>query len=140
MEIYLAETTDQLTRCYPVVAQLRPHLSEIQFIEQVQRQQQTDRYHVACLEDDGQIRSVAGFRWMEKLSNGSCLYVDDLVTDDASRSHGYGDELLEWLVEQARQANCDAFLLDSGVQRNRAHNFYFRKGLHITGFHFVLKL
>lgn len=140
MEIYLAETAEQLARCYPVMAQLRPHLSESAFIEQVQRQQQTDRYQIACLEDDGHVRSVAGFRWMEKLANGSCLYVDDLVTDEAARSRGYGDKMLDWLVERARAHGCDAFILDSGVHRARAHRFYFRKGMHIADYHFILKL
>jgi hypothetical protein len=30
--------------------------------------------------------------------------------------------------------------LDSGVQRTRAHHFYFRQGLSISSFHFGKKL
>jgi homoserine dehydrogenase len=32
---------------------------------------------------------------------------------------------------------CDAFTLDSGVQRGQAHKFYFREGMTVTSFHFT---
>ena len=42
------------------------------------------------------------------------------------------------LREQAENAGCDAFHLDSGVQRDRAHRFYFRYGFTISSYHFLL--
>jgi hypothetical protein len=41
--------------------------------------------------------------------------------DDGSK--GYGGALFDWLVEHAREHDCDQFHLDSGVQRFRAHRF-----------------
>lgn len=140
MKIALAETSEQIARCYPVMAQLRPHLSEQQFIEQVVRQQQNERFHLAALYEDNEICALAGFRLMEKLSRGKCVYVDDLITDAERRSMGYGEALLDWLIEWAQSQKCDAFILDSGVQRAGAHRFYFRHGLHVAGFHFALEL
>ena len=48
--------------------------------------------------------------------------------------------ILDWLVAQARAADCDSFLLDSGVQRFGAHRFYLQKRLEIRAHHFVLPL
>lgn len=48
------------------------------------------KVRVAFLEVDGEPRSVAEFRVMEKLWTGRILHVDDLVTDEAARSRGYG--------------------------------------------------
>ncbi len=43
------------------------------------------------------------------LSSGKTLYVDDLVTDAAARSQGYGEAMLQWLIALAREAGCDTF-------------------------------
>jgi len=77
---------------------------------------------------------------MDRLHAGRVLYVDDLVTDAASRSHGHGDRLFDWLVAHARALDCDNLLLDSGTQRVDAHRFYLRKRMKISSFHFDLPL
>jgi GNAT superfamily N-acetyltransferase len=60
----------------------------------------------------------------------------DLVTDGAMRSRGFGEALLGWLMDLAREEGCETFSLDSGTHRHQAHAFYFRQGLRITDFHF----
>jgi GNAT superfamily N-acetyltransferase len=77
---------------------------------------------------------------MEMLYSGRTLYVDDLVTDAASRSRGQGDRLFDWLVARARARGCEEFSLDSGTQRVDAHRFYLRKRMKIACFHFSLPL
>lgn len=137
--IRIAGTDDDLRRCHPVMAQLRPHLDERQFVEQARRQH-GGGYRVAMLEDAGQVRAVAGFRIMETLVSGRHMYVDDLVTDGASRSGGHGGRLFDWLLRHAAENGCVELQLDSGVQRDRAHRFYFRKGMRISSFHFRLRM
>jgi len=139
LEIRLANTEDEIRRCYPVMAQLRPHLSEAEFLERV-KIQQTEQYELAFIEDQGVVEAVAGFRLNHMLYRGRNLYVDDLVTNEASRSKGYGDALLDWLIERAKAEKCETFCLDSGVQRFAAHRFYFRKRMSIVGYNFSLRL
>ena len=139
MKIALAETEADIARCQPVMLELRPHLAGQNFVAIVRRQQQTG-YLLAYLEDEGEVRSVAGYRFMETLGCGKILYVDDLVTHAANRSAGYGGRLFDWLVEQARAAQCNEFHLDSGVQRFDAHRFYLCHGMNIVWHHFSLKL
>lgn len=136
----LAETDAEIARCFPVMAQLRPHLLETDFIARVRRQQ-TEKFQLAFAADStGVVRSVAGFRILELLVSGRTLYVDDLVTDAAVRSQGYGDQLFDWLVAHARTRGCAMFSLDSGTQRVDAHRFYLRKRMKIASFHFLLPL
>lgn len=85
---------------------------------------------------DGVVVGVAVYRIHENTFDGEHMYVDDLVTDEARRSEGVGEALLGHLQKLARDAGCQAFTLDSGTQRQRAHRFYFRHGLTIVGFHF----
>lgn len=139
MQIELAVSDAQLKRCFPVMAELRPHLDERQFLEQVKRQRDNG-YRLACLEDDGQVQALAGFRIQERLSWGLAMYVDDLVTTAAQRSKGYGARLFDWLVDFARDRGCGQLHLDSGVQRFAAHRFYLCKGMAIVAHHFSLNL
>lgn len=139
MKIRIADTEDELGRCFPVMVQLRPHLSEGEFITQALRQAAHSGYIVAYLEDEGHVRAVTGFRVTECLSSGRFLYVDDLVADEAQRSRGFGESLFDWIVNRARDERCEEIALDSGVQRHDAHRFYFRKRMRISGHHFSLK-
>jgi len=41
-------------------------------------------------------------------------------------SGGVGKAVIGWLEEEARGQGCTGLHLDSGVQRERAHRFYFR--------------
>jgi len=139
MHVALAETDAEIRACFPVMAQLRPHLEEDEFLARVRRQQESG-YRLAFLEVQGTVRSVAGYRIQEMLVRGRHLYVDDLVTDQAYRSQGYGDELFDWLLARAREAGCGHLELDSGVQRFGAHRFYFRREMHIGAFHFTMPM
>jgi GNAT superfamily N-acetyltransferase len=135
----LAQTDSEIARCFAVLSQLRPKLVEEEFVGVIRRQQ-AEGYCLAFLEHEGAVVSVAGFRIQHMLSSGKTMYVDDLVTDASSRSHGHGKAMLEGLIEQARAAGCDSFTLDSGTQRQEAHAFYFRQRMRVNSFHFHLPL
>jgi GNAT superfamily N-acetyltransferase len=137
--IQIATTPTEIARCFPVMSQLRPKLIAAEFFDRIQAQQ-TEGYQLAFLEHEASVVSVAGFRMQNMLSSGKTLYVDDLVTDAAVRSKGYGEAMLQWLIDLAREAGCNSFSLDSGTHRQEAHAFYLRNRLRITSFHFHLPL
>ena len=136
MPVRLAETDADIAACFPVLAQLRPHLEAADFVPRVRRQAEQG-YRLAAQDRDGRILAVAGFRVVENLAWGRNLYVDDLVTDAAARSTGCGQELFDWLVRHAVESGCGQLHLDSGVQRFDAHRFYLRNRMNITSHHFA---
>jgi len=130
--ISLAESAAEIGRCYELMRELRPHLkTRDEFIARVQRQQK-EGYLLASLESENEVRAVAGYRMFDLLFSGRTLYVDDLVTREADRSKGFGGQLFDWLVEEARREDCRDLTLDSGVQRVDAHRFYLMKRMAIT--------
>lgn len=137
--IQIAESSEQIARCFSVMHQLRPKLREQEFVERI-LQQQREGYRLAFLEAEGRVASVAGFRVMHVLWSGKTLYVDDLITDETMRSRGFGEQMITWLLARAREEGCETFSLDSGTHRQQAHAFYFRQGLRITDFHFQRQL
>jgi GNAT superfamily N-acetyltransferase len=138
-EVVVAESDEDILRCLPVMASLRPGFEPDAFLRQVRRQQKQG-YFLAFLHDSGVIKSVAGFRFMEMLGAGRILYVDDLATEPSERSRGNGRALLAWLVNIAKERGCDVLQLDSGVQRKDAHRFYFRERMHIRSYKFSIDL
>lgn len=97
-------------------------------------------YRILALFEAGECRAVAGFRVLTSFAHGRHLYVDDLVTSESWRSHRYGERLEERLRGIASEAGCTQVRLDSGVQRRRAHRFYFRRGYAIESFNFARSL
>lgn len=139
MLIQLATSDTQISQCFDVLSQLRPHLQQAQFLAQVQRQQQSG-YQIAFLEEDGQVLAVAGFSLGECFAWSKFMYIYDLVVAESMRSQSYGQQLLQWLMNFAKSHGCQQLHLDSGVQRYAAHRFYLQQRMDITSHHFSLKL
>jgi len=129
-------TTDaEILTARDVMRQLRSGIAEDDYLATVRRMMDAG-YRQVALEEDGDVRAAAGFRIFEMLYAGRILYVDDLVTDERTRSRGNGRALLDWLKSEARAKDCLELHLDSGVQRASAHRFYFRENLTVNCFHF----
>jgi len=131
---------DRVAATWPVMRQLRPHLTEGSYVAMVERMRETEGFRLAAVVEDGQIRAVAGFRRLEMLYCGVILSIDDLVSDEAQRSSGHGKRLLDWLKAEARATGCGQVHLDSRLSRTDAHRFYAREGFETLGYHFVAYL
>jgi GNAT superfamily N-acetyltransferase len=120
---------------FPVLRELRPHLTAESF-DAVYREGWPQGLRFLAAYDGDRCVGVAGWRVIASTFTIRKLYVDDLVTTEQTRSSGVGQALLGELTARARKAGCTKLDLDSGVQRGRAHRFYFREGLTITAYHF----
>lgn len=139
-DIHFITKEEQIASCYDVLRQLRPHLSKKEFfVEQVKRQQ-AQGYKLACYKKEEKVVAVIGFRFLEFLSWGKVLYIDDLITDAEEKRRGYAGCLLKWAIEEAKKANCTQVHLDSSHIRYDAHRLYLNHGFKITCHHFALDL
>lgn len=140
MQIEHAESDEQIAATFDVMRQLRPHLVREEYVPLIRSLMASDGFRLAALTDDGEVRAVAGYRYMTMLYCGRLLYLDDLVADERARSRGYGARMLDWLKEEARRHGCSELQLISRVVREQAHRFYFREGLGIECFQFRVRL
>jgi len=127
-----------LTASETLHRQLRPDLP-VDYADYM-RQMFAEGAEMAVLVHDDAVRAIAVFRCHLTTFHGRRFYIDDLVADQDHRSRGFGGKLLSWCEAQARERGCGALALESGVQRQRAHNFYFRHGLTIITFGFFKPL
>lgn len=134
--IKILKSNSEIMLTFSTVSQLRPHLFKEDYIEKVKRLQDKYGYTLAAVIEDDEVKAVAGYRITESLAWGNYLYLDDLITNEASRRNGYAQMIWEWLINQAQINNCEQFHLDSGVQRHDAHRFYLKGGLDISSHHF----
>ena len=135
----IALTDQEIENCFDVMVELRPHLQREEFLSTI-RHMESDGYKLVYIEHDTKIVAAAGYRIRTNLFMGKNLYVDDLVTLKEDRSRGNGEQLVNWLRDEARKENCNFFHLDSGTQRGEAHKFYFRQGFTIASYHFSQEL
>ena len=135
LNIRVARTDGEIDDCFPVMAELRPHLQRADFLRTI-RDMERDGYKLAFLSVGDRILAVAGYRVKRMLCCEPFLYVDDLVTTAGERSHGYGAKFLAWLADRTREEGCTHLHLDSGIQREDAHRFYKQNGMVLSGLHF----
>lgn len=140
MDIKIAITEPEIAICFPTMRELRPHLTETDFVSRVQRQMKNHGYVLVYVTSQNEVVAVAGYRIAEFLALGRVFYVDDLVCRETFRKQGYGGKLLDWLLEKARELSCDQFHLDSGVTRHDAHRLYLGRKLQISSHHFFREL
>ena len=138
--ITIAESDEEIRRCYPVMSELRPQIAEADFLPQVKRQMEASGFQLLYLEDDAEIKAVAGIRIAEWLARGKSLDLEDLVSRESDRSKGYGGQLFDWIVDYARKEGCKEVRLVSAVHRYRAHRFYLNKRMILDAHFFSMAL
>jgi GNAT superfamily N-acetyltransferase len=136
LELRYADSTRDAAACFPVMRELRPHLKdEAEFAARWQRQEKSGYRLVGLWRGPAPV-ALAGIRLQENLIHGLFLYIDDLVTTAAERSHGHGERLIAFAREEARRQGCNRLALDTALDNTLAHRFYYRTGLLATALRF----
>ena len=138
-EVKIIEKEADISACFSLMQELRPHLKSEDFTQQVLAQFK-EGYHLFAMIKESQIVTLCGCRISANLAWGKHLYIDDLISSGSGRSLGYGKEMMAYLISFAKEKGCEKMHLDSGVQRFQAHKFYLREGFKIASHHFSQEL
>jgi len=136
----------ETVRAARALLELRPHAGSPEALaERIDRVQRPEGYRIIGSFDDGEpdhAAAVAGFRVAHMLAYGHHIYVDDLITHPDHRGRGHADALFAWLDGEAERLGVAAVRLESGLgtERADAHRVYFRHGMRIASFSFMLAL
>ena len=140
MEVSIAATDEDIAACYPVMSELRPHISGKEFVSLVRHLGSATGFQLAFLRAHGEVKSVAGYRISEWLAGGKYLEIEDLVSKASERSKGYGGQLFDWVKDLAARSGCRQVRLVSNVRRLDAHRFYLRKGMALDAHYFSINV
>ena len=138
--VRVARIPDEVSACWPVLAELRPNLATPAALVEAWRAQVQEGYTMAYAVGDRAVVGAIGYRVMRTLAWGRNLYIDDLTVDPAHRGRGFATALMEHAVSRARDEGCDEVHLDSGYARHAAHRFYLRHGFTLRCHHLSLGL
>ena len=119
-------TEQEYLQAFPVMNELRTHLDSDTYLSML-FQMQEDGYRLFALFDNDEIVAVAGIAIRTNFYYGKHIFVYDLVTKHSQRSKGYGEKLLAYIHELAKESGCGMVALESGLFRTDAHRFYEEK-------------
>lgn len=129
IELRHADSEAEVAACFPVMAQLRPHLADAAELTLRVARQRADGYRLLAAWRAGVTVALAGYRFTENLIHGRFVYVDDLVTTEEARGSGLGGRLLDAVADEARRQGIERLVLDTALDNVLAHRFYYRQGL-----------
>lgn len=127
MNIKELQTRQEVLEGFHVMKLLRPQYTEQTYVELVEEARKNESYRQFALRSKGRIVAIVGFQSMITLYYGKFIWVCDLVTDTASRSNGFGEQLLTFVQSLVKEEGYDRIALSSGLQREHAHRFYEEK-------------
>ena len=99
---YELTNVQQWLEAFPIMKQLRTDLTEEQYIELIQDMSK-DGYKLYAMYVDDKIVSLVGLSWRINFYNKRHIFIYDLVTDISHRSFGYGEKLLKYIQEWAKE-------------------------------------
>lgn len=142
MEIRFVQSDPEIVSCWEVVKELRPHLLQDQFLQQVKEMMEDGfrMIYIPAPDIPSKAAAFAGYRNSYKLFNGKTIYIDDLCTLPEYRGRGYAGQLLDFIHQLAKESDKTAVVLDSGYHRNDAHRLYLNKGYNLVAHHFIRKV
>ncbi len=123
LHVEVLTSPEQWMAAFPVMRQLRDHLTEDEYLSRL-REMAADGYRLVALYEGESIVALAGIGRGLNFYYGRYLWVYDLITAEESRSRGYGKALLEHVEGIARREGCDTVALSSALHRADAHRFY----------------
>jgi GNAT superfamily N-acetyltransferase len=119
---------NELETVFPIIKELRTHLSFSDFIFLYEQAKQSDDYKVVGIYQQASCVGVMGYRVLFDLVHGKHLYVDDLVTTQSVRPRGVGKKLLQFAEEEAKKLGCKGLRLCTGTENEAGKRFYEREG------------
>lgn len=134
------QNRENLEKCFPLMKELRPHLSEQDYLEIYRHAHAMDGYEIVALEFDGQIAALMGYRLLYDFVRGRHLYIDDLVSTERLRSQGLGALLLKHAETIAQDLGCKSLRLCTGVENDRGKKFYEQNKWTLRAYAFTKKI
>lgn len=139
-KLFVAKNHAELEKCFPVMKELRPHLSFEDYISIYEDAHRNNGFEIVAIEEDNKILAVMGYRILSDYVRGKHIYVDDLISSESVRSKGLGSELLKYVEGVAKELNCTTLRLCTGIENDRGVKFYEKNGWTKRAFAYTKKL
>lgn len=121
---FAALTSEQEWReAFPILQQLRTSLALESFIAR-REALQARGFRLVGLRLDGKLVCAASYIIYPHITHGVDCWIHDLVTDRASRSKGFGRQLVEEIESRARAEGCSRVVVHTRNDNAGSRRFY----------------
>jgi GNAT superfamily N-acetyltransferase len=127
---------DQLLQLYKHLHADDPDLTSNDQIKELWNEIMNDKYmKIIVVEQEGELIATCVLTIIKNLTRNARPYgiIENVVTHQEYRKHGYGRMILNKAIEFAEMNNCYKVMLLTGATRDEVHRFYdscgFIKGL-----------
>jgi GNAT superfamily N-acetyltransferase len=123
MNIVELRTEQEYLEAYPVMHELREHLSRSDYVELITRLARTG-YRLFAVRTNDRIVALAGLSIATNFAYGKHMWVYDMITVSSERSKGFGSALLTHIEKLARREDCNLIAFSSAAWCEEEHRFY----------------
>lgn len=120
----MIKIVENIESVYPLMKQLRPHLTLQQYLQIHDQAKVADRYTLWGYFENEICVGLMGLRTLFDYVHLKHLYIDDLVVDESQRSSGIGAKLLKHAELLAQREQCTGLRLCTGSDNQRGIQFY----------------
>jgi GNAT superfamily N-acetyltransferase len=129
----------ELDQIITLVIKLNSHLSETVIKERFYEIKKTNYQCVGAILDD-ELIGICGLWSGVKFWCGKYLEIDNFYLKEDFRSQGFGQKILDWIEDYAKEKEFDTIMFDAYVNNYRSHKFYMKNNYEILGYHFTKRI
>ena len=144
MELFIRNATiEDFGKVYPLFEQLWPNkaLNRTELNKVFNRGITSETDVLLCAVLDNEILGFCAYAIVNNLwQEGYISYIYAMVIDEKHRGKGFGSKLLNEAIDKSKQQGMKRVELDSGFQREKAHQFYTKLGFENRAYLFSFTL
>ena len=119
-----------------LIRQLNPNIESEVLKQRLGQMLESDAYQCFGLFKKDALIGLMGCWTFTKLYSGKQLELDNVIIDKRIQSKGYGKLFSNFIADWALKNGYESLGLNTYVDNDRSHKFYFNQGFKILGFHF----
>ena len=124
-------TADDFERVYPLFEQLWPGkaLNRTELEKVFTRGVASETDELLCVVLENKVIGFCAYAIVNNLWQEGCIsYLYAMIVDEKQRGKGYGTLLINEAIDRSKRRGMKRVELDSGFQREKAHQFYEKLG------------
>ncbi len=130
----------QITSIIPLMQKFTDYKFADEVLESRFLEMAKQNYECAVIVNKDNIIGICGMWFCTRHYSGRSVELDHVYIDDSYQNEGLGSRFLQWIYDYVTQKGCDTVELNTYVQNNKSHKFYYNQGFNILGYHFLKKL
>ncbi|WP_299099175.1 GNAT family N-acetyltransferase [uncultured Winogradskyella sp.] len=133
-------SNENLDQIIPLVYELNDFkISEV-ILKTRFNEMKNQNYECAVILADNELVGVTGMWFCTRHYIGKSVELDHVFIKPEHRGNGLGKQFMAWINNYVIEKGCNSVELNTYVQNNPSHKFYFNEGFEILGYHFLKKL